>query len=271
MTRELPWYRMYHEARTDAKLRSLADDEFRVWFNLLCYAAEQDERGTIDASDSFVLALEVANGDEELLSRAVTRLSRLRIVTERDNEIQFINFTERQYDKPSDAPEATRERKRKERERTSDSESVTPMSRDVTPSHALEESREEESRGDTEKRREERTPDFPAARVSAPAGFDEFYQEYPRKTARQDAEKAWRKLNPSPELVAEMMAALANQKTWPQWQQEGVIPHPATWINGKRWTDEKPITRASPNGSARLTAQQQKHRDLLALANGEPV
>ena len=35
-----PWFRMYSEARVDAKLRSLSADEFRVWFNLLCLASE---------------------------------------------------------------------------------------------------------------------------------------------------------------------------------------------------------------------------------------
>jgi hypothetical protein len=81
-----------------------------------------------------------------------------------------------------------------------------------------------------------------------PDRFEQFWPEYPRKTAKEDARKAFTKLNPNAELFDVMMAALRDQKTWPQWQ-DGVIPHPATWINGKRWTDERPTARASPNGN----------------------
>jgi len=116
--RQMPWFRLYTEARTDAKLRSLSDAQFRVWFNLLCYAADQDaERGTIDMSDPFIVALEVAGGDEDLLESTCHALSRLRIIEERDGVVTFVNFTRRQYDKPSDTPEQTRARKQRSREK----------------------------------------------------------------------------------------------------------------------------------------------------------
>lgn len=150
----MQWFRAYQEARNDAKLKSLQDDEFRVWFNLLCYAADQEEeRGAFDASDRFLIALECSGGDEELLSRAVTRLSRLRIIEDNGDVIRFINFERRQYDKPSDAPSQTRERKRKQRATTRDSGGNNGESRDVTPGHAEireEENREEQSRAEGE-------------------------------------------------------------------------------------------------------------------------
>lgn len=92
------------------------------------------------------------------------------------------------------------------------------------------------------------------ALTTAVNGFERFWPEYPRKTAKQEAEKAWKKLNPSPELIETMLTALADQKTWPQWQ-EGFIPHPATWLRGGRWTDEKPAVRAGPTKP--MTAKQQ--------------
>lgn len=159
MVRTFPWFRMYYEARTDAKLHSLADDEFRVWFNLLCYAAEQvDDRGAIDTEDGFLVAVEVAGGDEELLHRTLHKLERLRIIEwsedESDHRMLFSHFDDRQYDKPSDAPEQTRERKRKSRAQQQQSADVTPMSRPVTPSHAQEEKRVERDR---EEKRGEKT------------------------------------------------------------------------------------------------------------------
>lgn len=72
--------------------------------------------------------------------------------------------------------------------------------------------------------------------------FDEWYALYPRKTARGSAEKAWASLKPSDELIDTMIAALKVQREQPAWTKFGgaFIPHPATWINGKRWLDEAP-------------------------------
>lgn len=72
--------------------------------------------------------------------------------------------------------------------------------------------------------------------------FDEWYALYPRKTARGNAEKAWASLKPSDELIDTMIAALLGQREQPDWTKDNgaFIPHPATWLNGKRWMDELP-------------------------------
>lgn len=131
------WFRLYLEARNDAKLRTLTDAEHRVWFNLMCYSAEQPTRGTIegvtsrdkrdispDVSSAVLLAIEVANGDTGLLTTTVEKLINLRIVAIDEDGLTFINFEKRQYDKPSDTPEKTRQRKaaQRERERAQNSE-----------------------------------------------------------------------------------------------------------------------------------------------------
>ena len=111
------WFRLYSEARNDAKLRTLTDTEHRVWFNLLCYAAEQKpKRGVILDYDIDVLAIEVASGDAELLIEVLKKLSRLRIVrATQASEIAFLRFEDRQYDKPSDRPSAVTGRVNKHR------------------------------------------------------------------------------------------------------------------------------------------------------------
>ena len=70
--------------------------------------------------------------------------------------------------------------------------------------------------------------------------FDKFWKLYPNKTAKAAALKAWEKLKATDELSSEIMAGLASQVTSADWTKDGgkFIPHPATWINGKRWTDE---------------------------------
>lgn len=154
------WFRLYAEARNDAKLRSLTDAQHRVWFNLLCYASEQTERGVIAEYDAELLALEVAGGDTDLLTGTLDRLARLRIVTVAPDTISFIHWLERQYDKPSDRPAAVRERVAKSRAGNAtpppsntpnghipngvsrDMEPVTPSNAAVTPSNAHTQNRE---------------------------------------------------------------------------------------------------------------------------------
>lgn len=143
MKTSLSWFRMYSEARNDRKLAALADDEHRVWFNLLCYSSEREPRGVFPIDDPTLLALEVANNDEALLERTLAKLERM-VVTGRDTDFGwFLHFSDRQYDNPSDRPESTRERKRKQREREKE-DGVTTCHE---PSR-LEESRGEEMRED---------------------------------------------------------------------------------------------------------------------------
>ena len=73
-----------------------------------------------------------------------------------------------------------------------------------------------------------------------PPGFDRFWQAYPRKTAKPQAAKAFARLRPDEPLLLRMLAALALQRQSAQWQRDDgqFIPHPSTWLNGRRWEDE---------------------------------
>ncbi len=118
----MQWFRLYVEARNDAKLRSLTDAQFRVWFNLLCYASEQHERGVIEAEDVRLLSLEVSGGDMELLDETCNALQALRIVScvspsVSSRFIAFLNFEKRQGQGVSRNAKASTERVRKYRER----------------------------------------------------------------------------------------------------------------------------------------------------------
>lgn len=85
----------------------------------------------------------------------------------------------------------------------------------------------------------------PSASDSAKDGFADFWEQYPRKVAKAQALKAWRKLKPSGQLLADLMAGLERQKASEQWMKDGgqFVPHPATWLNGRRWEDEPPATQ----------------------------
>ena len=77
--------------------------------------------------------------------------------------------------------------------------------------------------------------------------FDRFWNAYPRKTAKQNARKAWDKLDLSETLLAELLAALDWQRKSEDWTKENgkFIPHAATWLNGRRWEDERSAAHAA--------------------------
>lgn len=72
-----------------------------------------------------------------------------------------------------------------------------------------------------------------------PAGFDRFWQAYPRKDGKANALKSWRKISPDEALLETIIDAVTRQKQGPNWQKEGgkYIPFPATWLNQRRWED----------------------------------
>lgn len=71
--------------------------------------------------------------------------------------------------------------------------------------------------------------------------FTAFWESYPKKKSRSDAEKAWRKLAPSPELVQRIVDVVAVQRESPEWLKDDgqFIPYPATFLNKRRWEDSE--------------------------------
>lgn len=70
--------------------------------------------------------------------------------------------------------------------------------------------------------------------------FDKFWQAYPKKVSKKEAQKSWKKINPSLELFEKILKALEMVKQTEQWKKDNgkFIPYPATWLNKERWTDE---------------------------------
>lgn len=84
-------------------------------------------------------------------------------------------------------------------------------------------------------------PPKPPKAEKPAAGFeDQFWPAYPRKVGKADAAKAFAKLRPDADLLGVMLRSLATQMASEDWRREGgrFVPHPATWLNGKRWQDD---------------------------------
>lgn len=79
--------------------------------------------------------------------------------------------------------------------------------------------------------------------------FDEFWQSYPKKKAKDDCLKAWQKLKPDDAMATRIMAALAAAKSSEEWERHDgrFIPYGATWLNGKRFDDDLTPTRRPPH------------------------
>ena len=82
-----------------------------------------------------------------------------------------------------------------------------------------------------------------------PEDFERLWKWYPvgelprpaPRGNRQRAIRAWDRLQPSPELMDTIAAALARQAATEQWQQGVGIPHLSTYLNGygwEGWTDD---------------------------------
>ena len=69
--------------------------------------------------------------------------------------------------------------------------------------------------------------------------FSLWWKNYPRKTKKFDAYRAWKKARLDSRLQ-EMIDVVDRHKQTEEWKREGgkFIPHGASWINGKRWEDE---------------------------------
>lgn len=84
--------------------------------------------------------------------------------------------------------------------------------------------------------------------------FCRFWDAYPRRDSKKAARKAWAKLNPSPQLVTQMIEALAWQVPLNRWDtvNREFAPYPASWLNGERWEDERPrkVQRAMSDAAA---------------------
>lgn len=89
--------------------------------------------------------------------------------------------------------------------------------------------------------------------------FDEFWTVYDHKVGRKKAEQRWATALRKPGITADLLIDAA--RTYIAWQRsEGKHPtftkHPATWLNGEHWRDERTTRPAT-------TTRVQEHLSLV--------
>jgi hypothetical protein len=123
-----------------------------------------------------------------------------------------------------------------------DQDDINPISTGYQ-SDALEKRREE-----TEKEKNNRSPTL--------TEFDRFWKAYPRKQNKGHAEKAWAKAIKLAD--PDQIISAVERSVWNEDKQ--FIPHPASWLNGKRWEDEL------PNMPVRLSEEEFEEQERKRIA-----
>ena len=75
-------------------------------------------------------------------------------------------------------------------------------------------------------------------RIDMTAGFNKFWDMYPRKVQRPLAWNAWQCLDVDSSLYEAIYQAVEKYKRTKQWQDKNYIPYPATFLQDERWRDE---------------------------------
>ena len=226
----MSWVKLDDRIFLNPKFRAASDGARLLYFSGLCFAAQSESDGLILDDDlpvagAYARAKDVAKAADELVG--------IGLWERMHNGYQIHDYLEFQ---PSRAYLAA-ERKRKR-------EWIAATRRGSSGASST--STGGASSGECAPSRPVPVPDpipvpipkkkrSPAQRVES-VGFIKFYSAYPRHVARQAAAKAW----PGDDHLPAIMAALEWQAPEFRNRERDKIPHPATWLNGKRWEDEKP-------------------------------
>jgi len=80
------------------------------------------------------------------------------------------------------------------------------------------------------------------ADTNNPADFEQFWEAYPSKISKGQAERTWNKLKKKHKLpeLSILQDAIAVAKASKKWHKDkgDYIPNPSTWLNAKGWLDE---------------------------------
>lgn len=90
----------------------------------------------------------------------------------------------------------------------------------------------------------------------APEMFERFWKLYPRGDDKAAARYEWDALQPDPELMREMSAALKRQMQTEEWRRGVGIPYACRWLRDRRWEWE--IKRFPPAPSPAPAAAERR-------------
>ena len=202
------WVKLWHEILTDDDFHNLDMAQQGQYYTLLIYASAHGQKGTIRVVPpartlTHLLQCEGYDVLKETLFNLKGALKNLRVTPLKSNGGFAVTFLKWHKYQTDDSTQR-----------------VQRFRRNVTVQEKEEEKRKIKS-------------------------FDLFYKNYPNKKARRVALKAWMKLSPDQILTNKIISFVEKAKESDDWKKdEGqYIPHPSTFLNGRRWEDELKIKK----------------------------
>ena len=223
----MKWFKLYgSEYLSDTKILSLTSEERSCWITLLCHASTNDndnDNGKVKYLTEYQLMVQSGIeprdecwGKTEGVLKRFKKLGMIRIA----NGVITVKNWDKRQEMSLTGYERVKRYREKVKNETNDNTGDNTL---ITSEEEGEEEGEEEV--DTEKN-------------NILTDFDTFWKAYPRKEGKRPAQKSWKSLNPSKELVKSILEDLELRKKSEQWEDKKFIPHPATYLNQKRWEDE---------------------------------
>jgi hypothetical protein len=106
-----------------------------------------------------------------------------------------------------------------------------------------------ENRGKTNKQiKESKTPSFAMTDREIGSAFDSWWKAYPKKQAKGQARKAYAAAIKKA-TVDQLEKGAERYAAERAGQDDKYTKHPATWLNGECWADERTATTSTPNGA----------------------
>lgn len=212
------WINLRTELLRTPEFMSAKDGAIETWLRVLAYCCEQENGGSMTGSNSW----------SDKVWTCAAGVSKQQVI----DAFPLIKETESGYvivgypqSKQAEV-EAKREAGRKGGSRSASRSAC----RSPNGSAATEGEGEGESKG---KEKEKKNP---------LSGFDAFWDFYPRKVKKSEAQKSWVKER-CWEQTERILKMLPRQIESPDWTKEHgkFIPHPTTYLNQHRWEDEPSI------------------------------
>jgi hypothetical protein len=219
----MAWVRIHDGAMSHPKILGLSDRAFRVWVRGLSYCQMHLTDGVIPRAAAGVIGATVKSATELNAARLWTQMGDGWCVHD------YLDWNDAK-DTIQNKRDVGRQRWQRWKDKGTNAVANGVANGEVAtrPPHR--------GVGNTEDQ------DLSLREEEAPA-FVAFWDAYPRKVGKPAALKAWGRIARADALLDAMLDAIRAQQRSAQWTKDGgeFIPHPATWLNQRRWEDVPPV------------------------------
>lgn len=217
----MEWFKFYgKDFLTDPKVHRLSPLHQLMFVYLLCHASDSDD-GRVEYLTEWQLAINcgVMPTDDEAgqVAGFFDYLEKLGMISREGDAITVIKYKERQSRLLTGAERAKRYR---EKHRKSDDRNAARVTNVTLDKKRVEKNREENTTTST----------------NVDDAFSKFWNEYPKKELKRQAQDIWRRKKLDRHLPA-ILSFVEAAKQSDRWKR-GFIKQPTTFLNAESWNDD---------------------------------